>query len=129
MNYYNPYYMPYMNIPTSAVNTAAKTGLFSRLLGGSLNFSSILNGTQRVLSITNQVIPLVKQAGPIVKNAKTMFKVMSEFNKPEKSIQNINEVMESSKESNNITKNDVISTNNINLERKNITTSNLTFFQ
>ena len=126
MNYFNPYYLyPYTTIP----NQMARAGLFTRLFGTNLSFSSILNGASRVLNLTNQAIPLVKQAGPVIKNAKTMFKVMSEFNKPEKSIQNVNEVMESSKESNNITKNDVISTNNINLERKNITTSNLTFFQ
>lgn len=78
MNYYNPYFMyPYVNA-TSAVT---KTGLLSRLFKGNINFTSILNGTQRVLNITNQALPLIKQAGPIVKNAKTMFKVMNEFSK------------------------------------------------
>ena len=123
MNYYNPYYMyPYMNIPT----TAAKTGLFSRLFGGNLNFTSILNGTQRVLNITNQAIPLVKQAVPIVKNAKTMFKVMSEFNKPEKTTQTVTETNNTSRTNNN-TLNNSIANNNNSINNK--PTNNLTFFQ
>ena len=79
MNFYNPYSVyPYMN---AATTTARTGGLFSRLFGSNITFSSILNGTQKVLNITNQALPLVKQAGPIFKNAKTMFKVMNEFNR------------------------------------------------
>lgn len=74
MNYYNPYL--YM-MPAAA----PKVGLFSRLFGGGIKWSSILNGTQRTLSILNQGIPLVRQVSPIVRNAKTMFKVMNEFKK------------------------------------------------
>ena len=81
MNYFNPYYLyPYTTIP----NQMARAGLFTRLFGTNLSFSSILNGASRVLNLTHQAIPLVKQAGPVIKNAKTMFKVMSEFNRPEK---------------------------------------------
>lgn len=78
MNYYNPYFFnnPYTNI-------APKVGIFSRLFGRNLNFSSILSGTQKTLNIINQTIPLVKQAGPVLNNAKTMFKVMNEFKKVE----------------------------------------------
>ncbi len=76
MNFYNPYYSMYPYL-----TTAARPGLFSRLLTGlrGLNFSSILSGTQKTLGVVNQAIPLVKQASPIFKNAKTMFKVMNEF--------------------------------------------------
>ena len=75
MNYYNPYFSyPYMNSITRT------PGLFSRLFRG-INFSSILNGTQKTLNIVNQTIPLIKQVQPIFKNAKTMFKVMNEFKK------------------------------------------------
>lgn len=76
MNYYNPYFVPYSNIvPT-------KTGLFTKLLGGkSLNLSSILSGTGKVVNFANQAIPLVKQIGPVVQNAKTMFRIMNEFKK------------------------------------------------
>lgn len=70
MNFYNPYY--YM--------TPVSNGLFSSLRNG-INWSGILNGTQRTLNLINQAIPLVKQAAPMVRNAKTMFKVMNEFKK------------------------------------------------
>ena len=84
MNYYNPYFY---NIP---ISSAPKIGLISRLFGGkSITFSGILTGTQKVLNIANQTIPLVKQVKPVIGNAKTMFKVMSEFKKNDKS-SNIN---------------------------------------
>ena len=72
MNFYNPYFFPYQ-IPRS-------TGLFGGLLK-KFNFSSIINGTQKTLNTINQIIPLVKQARPMVDNARTMFKLMSEFNR------------------------------------------------
>ena len=76
MNYYYPYYSfyPYMN-------TIEKPSLLSKLFGNikSINYNSILSGTQKTLNIINQTIPLVKQVSPIMKNAKTMFKVMNEF--------------------------------------------------
>lgn len=81
MNYY-PYFngMPYMtSIP------GARTGIFKSLFGN-INFSSILNGTQKTLGIVNQAIPLIKQAGPVINNAKTMFKIMNEFKKNEPSL-------------------------------------------
>lgn len=72
-------YGPFMGMPYfSMMPTAARGGLFSRLLGG-INFSSILNNTQRTLGIVNQAIPVIKQVQPVIKNAKTMFKVMNEF--------------------------------------------------
>ena len=77
MNYYNPYMY---SMPVGGMNMLPRTGLFSRLFNG-INFSSILNGTQRTLNIVNQTIPLVRQAQPLFKNAKTMFKVMNEFKK------------------------------------------------
>lgn len=73
MNFYNPYYFPYQTI-------APRTGLFKGLLSR-INFSSILGGTQKTLNTINQVIPLVKQARPMMDNAKTLFRLMSEFNK------------------------------------------------
>ena len=77
MNYYNPYFgYPYMGATTSSAG-----GLFSRLLGRGINWSSILYGTQKTLGIVNQAIPIVKQVSPVMKNAKTMFKLMNEFKK------------------------------------------------
>lgn len=76
MNYYNPYFY---TMPT-AMTSAPKVGLLSRLFGRSgLTFSSILSGTQKVLGVANQAIPLVKQVQPMMNNAKTMFKIMNEF--------------------------------------------------
>ena len=77
MNYYNPYLFtnPYLyNVPT-----ITKPSFISKLLGTNINFTSILNGTQKTLNVVNQVIPIIKQAGPVINNAKTMFKVMNEF--------------------------------------------------
>lgn len=74
MNYYNPYY--YMS---PSLNTSP--GIFNFLSRGSFNFSSILNGAQRVLGLANQALPLIKEAAPMMRNAKTMFKVMNEFKK------------------------------------------------
>lgn len=71
MNFYNPYYMPY---------NMASRGLFSNLFRG-INFTSILNGTQKTLNVVNQAIPVFKEISPMIKNAKTMFRVMNEFNR------------------------------------------------
>ena len=79
MNFYNPYFFPYQNI------VPRSTGLFRNLLRG-FNFNSIINGTQKTLNTVNQIIPLVKQAKPMVDNAKTMFKLMSEFNRKDEKV-------------------------------------------
>lgn len=85
MNYYNPYYF----IPMTSMARPSLFGAIRNSLRG-LNFSGILNGTQRTLSIVNQAIPLVKQVTPVMRNAKTMFKVMNEFKKTDKPKQNNN---------------------------------------
>ena len=77
MNYYNP---NFYSMPMNGYNIMARTGLFKNMFKG-INFSNILNTTQKTLYIVNQTIPLIKQTGPIIKNAKTMFKVMNEFKK------------------------------------------------
>ena len=71
MNFYNPYYIP---------RFYTSKGFFSNLFKG-VNFTSILNGTQKTLNVVNQAIPIFKEMSPIVKNAKTMFRVASEFSK------------------------------------------------
>jgi hypothetical protein len=78
MNFYNPYFTGY---PYSTIGNTTRTGLFSRLFGNDVNFSSILSGTQKTLNVVNQTIPLIKQAQPMFRNAKTMFKLMNEFKK------------------------------------------------
>ena len=74
MNFYNPYFFPYQTV------VPRNTGLFNGLLK-KFNFTSIINGTQNTINTINQIIPLVKQAKPMVDNAKTMFRLMSEFNR------------------------------------------------
>lgn len=89
MNYYNPYYMiPYTNI----ANVAPRTGLLSSLLGGirNINWSGIIDNTQRTLGLINQTIPVVKQVSPVMKNAKMMFRVMNEFKKIDEPSNNTN---------------------------------------
>lgn len=78
------------NTATAAASTTAKTGLISRILGGGVNWGSLLTNTQRTLGVINQAIPVVKQISPLLNNAKTMFKVMSEFKKEDNSENNVN---------------------------------------
>ena len=76
MNYFNPYFV------TTSPMSSPSNGLFSFLRNAKgINFSTILNGTQRTLNIINQAIPVIKQMSPVVRNAKTMFRVMNEFKK------------------------------------------------
>ena len=77
MNYYNPYFY---STPMSPFNTMPRGNIFKNMFKN-INFSNILNTTQKTLNIVNQTIPLIKQTGPVIKNAKTMFKVMNEFKK------------------------------------------------
>lgn len=42
-----------------------------------INFTSILDGTQKTLSIINQAIPVIYQIKPLYENAKTAFKVIN----------------------------------------------------
>lgn len=42
-----------------------------------LNFSKILDGTQKTLSIINQAIPVIYQIKPLYENAKTALKVVN----------------------------------------------------
>lgn len=70
MNFYN---YPYLN--------PASTSLFSSLFRNKINWSGLLENTQRILNLVNQTVPIIKQVPPIYRNAKTMFKVMNEFRK------------------------------------------------
>lgn len=118
MNYYNPYFYSMPNTLSTA-----RTGLFSRLTGGSgITLGGILNGTQRALNFANQAIPLVKQVKPMIGNAKTMFRVMNEFKRTEKPIQ------DTTANSNvNITNNTTVNSvnNNIETEDNNVQTTSI----
>lgn len=88
MNFYNPYSF----VPRSR-------GIMQ--IFKNLNFGSILTNTSKTLNVINQAIPVVKEVSPLLKNAKTMFRVMSEFNKPdivnEEVINNIDKEVEEPK--------------------------------
>ena len=73
--------MNYYSYPYMGSTVAPNSGIFSKLFGKNLNWSSILSGTQKTLGVVNQAIPIVKQVSPVMKNAKTMFKIMNEFKK------------------------------------------------
>ena len=66
MNYYIPYFNMTPNVVAPIVSNHTSKGFFAKLLGG-LNWSSILNNTQKTLGIVNQTIPMVKQISPIMK--------------------------------------------------------------
>ena len=66
-NQFNPYQMP-------------GTGLsaFKRV-----NWSNILNNTQKTLNVINQAIPIIYQVKPLVSNARTLFRIADAVNEPE----------------------------------------------
>ena len=99
MNFYNPYSFPYQNV-------VPKTSSLRSLLG-KINFSSIIGSTQKTLTTINQIIPIVKQAKPMMDNAKTMFKLMSEFNRSDAKVPQENH------ETKKTTSNEVASNNKI----------------
>jgi len=78
---YNSFY-PYSNIGT-------KTGLFS-LFKGKINWSTLLNNTQKTLNIINQAIPVFYQVKPIWNNTKTIFKIIGAVKDDNKNTSNIN---------------------------------------
>ena len=47
-------------------------------LAKGINWSGILDGTQKTLGVINQAIPIVYQVKPIITNAKTMFRIADE---------------------------------------------------
>lgn len=70
--YPNPYLM----------STASRTGLLTRGLNAikAVNWSALLDGTQKTLGVVNQAIPVVYQIKPIVNNAKTLFRIAGSLN-------------------------------------------------
>ena len=65
-------------------NQFAKPSLFSKSLGlaKGINWSGILDGTQKTLGVINQAIPIIYQVKPVISNAKTMFRIADEIRKP-----------------------------------------------
>ena len=54
-----------------------------------MNWSNLLDGTQKTLSIINQAIPVIYQIKPIIQNAKTAIKVVNEIKKEDTKKENI----------------------------------------
>lgn len=77
MNYNYPFY----NFIPSGGSAAKSAGILGGIFKNGINWSSILNNTQKTLGVINQAIPVVKEISPIFNNAKTMFNVLNEFKK------------------------------------------------
>lgn len=43
---------------------------------GTMNFTTILQNTQRVLGLTQQVVPMVQQYGPLIRNMPAIWRIM-----------------------------------------------------
>ena len=73
----NPMY--YNNYPNGTFsNQNISQSFLNRLTNHhKINWSNLLNNTQKTLNVINQAIPIYKQVKPMIGNAKTMFKVMS----------------------------------------------------
>ena len=79
--YYNNF-VPYQN------NNVLKKGFTFGALH-KINWSNLLNNTQKTLNVINQAIPVYYQVKPIIGNAKTMFRMVNalkENDEPEKPI-------------------------------------------
>ncbi len=73
MYYNNPYYFQ-----NKGINSFARRGIFSSLFGASkINWSNLLNNTQKTLNVINQAIPVYYQIKPIWSNAKTMLRMVN----------------------------------------------------
>lgn len=77
----SPNYIPYPN-------HFSKPSLFQAFR--SLNFSEILNGTQKTLNVINQAIPIFYQIKPLWNNTKTIFRIANAVNKPDDNVNNSN---------------------------------------
>ena len=79
--YYNNFY-PYQN------NSLGNNGLLKKGLGfiglRGINWSNILNNTQKTLNVINQAIPVYYQIKPIWGNAKTMFRMVNALKEDDK---------------------------------------------
>ena len=77
--------------------------LFGKTLSSTrkINWSSLLDGTQKTLGVINQALPLIYQVKPIIDNAKTMFKIADVIKSPDVSNTNVKQNNVASYQSNN----------------------------
>ena len=78
-NSFNPYIMPKPSLTKNIFNGINK-----------INWSNILNNTQKTLNVINQAIPVYYQIKPIYNNAKTMFRILGSFNDKKEQANNSN---------------------------------------
>lgn len=86
--YNNPYvynnYFPYQYRTDLGLQ---KKGLISSIFPTSkINWTNILNNTQKTLNVINQAIPVYYQVKPIYNNAKTMFRMVNALKENDKDI-------------------------------------------
>lgn len=68
-------------------NQMMRPGLIGKLSSlKNLNWTGILDGTQKTLGIINQAIPIVYQVKPIIDNAKTMFRIANVIKEPSEDV-------------------------------------------
>lgn len=62
-----------------------RPSIFSRGLNltRSINWGSLLDGTQKTLGVINQAIPIFYQVKPMIQNVRTMFKIADEIRTPD----------------------------------------------
>ena len=68
-NGFNPYIMPKPSFTKNIFGSINK-----------INWSNVLNNTQKTLNVINQAIPVYYQIKPIYNNAKTMFRILGSLN-------------------------------------------------
>lgn len=73
--YNNPYLYNNFN-PYLGNNILRKGNFFNSIKFHKINWSNILNNTQKTLNLINQAIPVYYQIKPIYNNAKTMFRML-----------------------------------------------------
>ncbi len=100
---YNNFY-PYYNYGFNNSNIFNK--LSSLTSKAKVNWSNILNNTQKTLSVINQAIPIIYQIKPIYTNAKTIFKVINAVKEPEINIKKNTVQQKERKNTNTINQND-----------------------
>ncbi|MBO5120444.1 MAG: hypothetical protein J6C28_02000 [Bacilli bacterium] len=76
-------------------NQMMKPGFLGRLNAlKNVNWTGILDGTQKTLGIINQAIPIVYQVKPIINNARTMFRIADVIKSPSDDVFRDNTVVE-----------------------------------
>ena len=81
---YNNYY------PYSSGYGFSGRSLFNSGRNLKFNWSNILNGTQRTLSLINEAIPVIYQIKPVFNNARKIFRIMSDVKEDDTPLKSVN---------------------------------------